>query len=113
MAGVTLVLFSVLLIAIGANVQRLALRDIPPEARVCGCLSARTMGWFGGLCIYFFANVLYTLGLVYAPASLCATLVAAIIPVNALTSFLITTLCHHEAPPLAPRTNSETPPPPL
>ena len=89
MAGVTLVLFSVLLIAIGANVQRLALRDIPPEARVCGCLSARTMGWFGGLCIYFFANVLYTLGLVYAPASLCATLVAAIIPVNALTSFLI------------------------
>ena len=88
--GVVLVLVSVLLIAVGANVQRYALRSIPPEQRLCsGCLSARSAIWFVGLSIYFLANVLYTFGLVYAPASLCATLMAAIIPINAATSRLI------------------------
>jgi hypothetical protein len=87
--GVALVLVAVLLIAVGANIQRYALRSIPREARSCGCVSTRSAVWFGGLSIYFFANVLYTIGLVYAPASLCATLMAAIIPINALTSRII------------------------
>lgn len=84
--GVALVLVAVLLIAVGANIQRLALQTVPREKRVCRFLSARSLLWFVGLSIYFFANVLYTFGLVYAPASLCATLMAAIIPLNAMTS---------------------------
>lgn len=75
--GMVLVLAAVLFIAIGANVQRYALRYVDPKLRLCGCLSRRSLTWFGGLSIYFFANVLYTFGLVYAPATLCATLFAA------------------------------------
>lgn len=89
LTGVALVMVAVLLIAVGANVQRLALMFVAHPRRICRCLSARSSLWFVGLCIYFFANVLYTFGLVYAPASLCATLMAAIIPINALTSRLI------------------------
>ena len=80
--GIALVLTAVALIAVGANVQRLALKTIPREP-------LRSVVWFAGLSIYFTANVLYTFGLVYAPASLCATLMAAIIPINALTSRII------------------------
>ena len=88
--GIGLCLVSVFFLAIGANLQRYALQRIDPALRLCcGLLSTRSTAWFGALCVYFSANVLYTIALVYAPASLCAALMAAIVPVNALTSRLI------------------------
>ena len=87
--GVGVCEVSVIFIAIGANLQRYALDRIDPSLRVCHFLSTRTVAWLGALGVYFFANVLYTIALVYAPASLCATLFATIVPVNAVTSRLI------------------------
>lgn len=87
--GVALCEVAVVLIAVGANIQRYALSRISPARRWWSCVSVRTAVWLGGLSIYFFANVLYTIALVYAPASLCATLMATIVPINALSSRLI------------------------
>ena len=84
--GLTLALLAVGLIAVGAGLQRYALDRISPLSRTCSCLSTRSLGWLFGLSVYFFANVLYTLALLYAPASLCATFMAMIVPLNALTS---------------------------
>ena len=80
---------SVVLISVGASLQRYALSRIDPELHWCSCISVRTVSWLGGLTVYFFANVLYTIALVYAPASLCATLMATIVPINAAVSRLI------------------------
>lgn len=84
--GLVLALLAVFFIALGAGLQRHALDRIDPELRIWDCVSKRSWRWFLGLSVYFFANVLYTLALVYAPASLCATLMAMIVPLNALTS---------------------------
>ena len=80
---------AVVLIAIGANIQRYALDRISPARRICNIVSARSLLWLCGLSVYFTANVIYTIALVFAPASLCATLMATIVPINALTSRLI------------------------
>ena len=80
--GVVLLEVSVCLIALGANIQRYALSRIPPGTQ-------QNLVWLGGLTIYFSANVIYTIALVFAPASLCATLVATIILANAITSRLL------------------------
>ena len=80
--GVALLEVSVCLIALGANIQRYALSRIPPGLYA-------NLVWLGGLTVYFSANVIYTIALVFAPASLCATLVATIILANAITSRLL------------------------
>ena len=81
---------AVLLIAIGANIQRYALDRISArESLLCACVSKRFTVWILGLAVYFTANILYTIALVFAPAALCATLMATIVPINAATSRLI------------------------
>uniref|UniRef100_A0A7S2GGI3 Uncharacterized protein n=1 Tax=Haptolina brevifila TaxID=156173 RepID=A0A7S2GGI3_9EUKA len=88
--GIVICLLSVINLVVGANLQRYALDRIDPRKTLCwGLLSRRGTFWFGALCVYFFANFLYTLALVYAPASLCAMLVATIIPFNVISSKLI------------------------
>ena len=87
--GASICEVAVLLIAIGANVQRFGLDRISHERMLLPCLALRDAVWFCGLSIYFSANVLYTIALVFAPASLCATLMATIVPINAVSSRLI------------------------
>ncbi|KAL1507740.1 hypothetical protein AB1Y20_007352 [Prymnesium parvum] len=85
--GVVLLESSVCLITLGLNIQRLALSKIPPEQRFCGRrLSTQNFVWFGGLMVYFCANIIYTIALVFAPASLCATLASTIILANGICS---------------------------
>ena len=74
--GIVLVEIAVTMIAIGANVQRYGLVRIDP-ARRCGKVSLRSTVWLVGLTIYFSANIVYSVSLVFAPASLCAALFAA------------------------------------
>ena len=74
-AGAAICEGAVVLIAVGANVQRYALDVIDPAKHNVYA----NFVWLAGLTIYFTANVLYTIALVYAPASLCATLMATIV----------------------------------
>lgn len=88
--GVLLLECSVAFIALGANIQRLALSRIPHTLRRCGnTVPLQTCVWLSGLTVYFSANVIYTIALVFAPASLCATLMATIIIANAAISRIL------------------------
>ena len=40
--------------------------------------------WLTGLIVYFLGNVVYTAALAYAPASLCAALMATVVVANAV-----------------------------
>jgi hypothetical protein len=61
------------------------------ETRCSGItwLSRRFVTWSIGLAIYFCANMFYTVALTLAPASLCASMVATVVPLNALMSWAL------------------------
>ena len=80
--GVLLCELAVGMIALGSNVQRYALTVIDRERRSCGC-SMATSVWIIGLLTYFAGNVTYTCALAFAPASLCAALMATVVVANA------------------------------
>lgn len=84
--GIGLVVVAVVLIALGSNLQRYALTRIDPARRVFSTIVERDLIWAFGLVVYFTANVLYTIALAFTPASVCATLIADVVIVNAGTS---------------------------
>jgi hypothetical protein len=89
--GIALGLLSVFLIVVGLVIQRYALSRVPREEIFYGIrwVLRRDVVWLAGLTVYFTANVFYTIALAFTPASLLATLVATIVPLNALTSRVV------------------------
>ena len=79
LVGLGLACVSVYLLALTAALQRHALSRVAHEPE-------RTCRWLGGLSVYFLANVLYTIALLFTPASLLASLMALVVPLNACTS---------------------------
>jgi len=77
--GVSLGLLAVVLLAVGAITQRYALSRIDRRCQRCGI-------WLLGLASYLSSTVAYTFGLLHAPSSLLATIMALVIPVNAVMS---------------------------
>ena len=88
--GVVLCEIAVFCIALGANVPRYALTRVPPERKFHNTpLSCATATWLGGLFIYFLGNCFFVLALAFAPASLCAALLATVVVMNAIIARLL------------------------
>lgn len=98
-AGIALCLVSVVLLALGVALQKMALtvmsatRLLSDSMGGCrllpGCATrVRTASatWLGGLFIYFLGNGVFVVALSVTPASLAAALMALIVVVNALLS---------------------------
>ena len=84
--GILLCELAVGMITLGSSVQRYALIMIDPKRRNwCGCSWSTTV-WAMGLATYFGGNVVFTCALAFAPASLCAALMATVVVANALIS---------------------------
>ena len=111
--GVLLCQAAVVLIALGANIQRYALVVVSPD-RQCYCgircvirlaaplsgldtvltayfipVSSATSIWLLGLLTYFGGNICFVFALAFAPASLCAALLATVVVANAAIARLL------------------------
>ena len=84
--GVLLCEVAVFMIAMGSDLQKFALTMVPKSRRcLCG-LPCDASLWILGLVTYFGGNMVYTVALAFAPASLCAALMATVVVANALIS---------------------------
>ncbi|KAL3908715.1 MAG: hypothetical protein SGPRY_009690 [Prymnesium sp.] len=86
--GVLLCELAVVMIALGSDVQKFALTKVE-KSRRCLCIPCDFAIWLLGLITYFGGNSVYTLALAFAPASLCAALMATVVVANALLSRLL------------------------
>ena len=87
--GVLLCEGAVILIALGANVQRYALAVMDPDKRGCLGIRKATLTWLAGLTLYFLGNCLFITALGLAPASLLAALLATVVVANAVIARLL------------------------
>ena len=83
--GVVLCEVAVTMLALGSNTQRYALIMVERSRNCCGVPLSKSL-WVLGLVVYFGGNVVYTMALAFAPASLCAALIATVVVANALIS---------------------------
>ena len=90
MYGVLLCEVAVVLIALGSDIQKFALTMVPKSRRCCcGALPCDVSLWIVGLVTYFSGNIVYTMALAFAPASLCAALMATVVVANAIISRIL------------------------
>ena len=88
--GVMLCEVAVVLIALGSDLQKFALTMVPKSRRCCcGALPCDVSLWIIGLITYFSGNIVYTMALAFAPASLCAALMATVVVANAVISRIL------------------------
>ena len=83
--------FGVILAAIGAcclalamSVQRYGLKTAPPVPFLCGKRLPQFWVWFSGLLIYWVANGLFAVSLIYAPLALLGAIFTTLLVWNLL-----------------------------
>jgi drug/metabolite transporter (DMT)-like permease len=92
--GVGYAMLSAFVLSLGMNVQRYALHPEfePVNVKCCGstcCKLSKDFIYGIGLGIYMFANMIYTMGLSYAPLSLMSAIFASVLVFNWLWAGIV------------------------
>jgi len=87
--GVFLALISACLLAFAMSVQRYGLKTPPPVPFLCGKRLPQFWVWFSGLVIYWIANVLFAMALLYAPLALLGAIFTTLLIWNLLFGRLL------------------------
>jgi hypothetical protein len=92
--GVGYSMLSAFVLSLGMNIQRYALHpEFEPESfKCCGyvcCTLSKDKVWGIGFSVYIFANMIYTMGLSYAPLSLMSAIFASVLVFNWLWAGIV------------------------
>ena len=87
--GVGYAMLSAFVLSLGLNIQRYALHPVFEPVPACCFVLQKEFIWGFGLSIYIFANMIYTMGLSYAPLSLMSSIFASVLVFNWLWAGII------------------------